>query len=264
MSEPVILTAVTQRVATLTLNRPDRMNALNRELLESAIATLRDWAVNPEVAVVVITGTGRAFCAGGDIGAMSAENEAPRPLEERIDGLRAAHEFSWLLYSMNKPTIASINGFAMGAGLGICLACDLRIASDQAKFGTAYSKIAFGGDFGTTWLLTRAAGAAKAKELLWLAEIFDATEAARIGLLNTVVAHDRLAAETATLAGSLAAGPLVSYRYMKSNVNLATTADFRTVLDREAETHLRCGQTEDHREGVQAFIQKRAAKFQGR
>jgi 2-(1,2-epoxy-1,2-dihydrophenyl)acetyl-CoA isomerase len=259
-----ILTSLQDRVATLTLNRPDKLNALSPDLLEQAIATLREWIESPEVAVIVVTGSGRAFCAGGDIGNMAKANTAPPPLEVQVDRLRRAQELSWLLYSSPKVTIASVNGFAMGAGLSICLACDLRISSDQAKFGTAYSKIAFGGDFGATWLLARYAGAPKAKELLFLAETFDAAEAHRLGLLNRVVPHETLATETAALARRIAEGPLVTFRYQKANVNLAATADFRTLLDREAETHLRCGQTDDHKEGVAAFIEKRAPRFQGR
>lgn len=264
MPEQPILTNVADRVATLTLNRPDKLNALSPELLEQSITTLRGWAEDPEIGVVVITGAGRAFCAGGDIGGMSQSNAAPERLEVRINGLRRAQELSWLLYSMPKPTIAAVNGHAMGAGLSVCLAADLRIASDQAKFGTAYSKIAFGGDFGITWLLTRSAGPAKAKELLFFADAFDAAEAMRIGLLNKVVPHDTLAAETSAYARRLADGPLVSFRYQKANVNMATTSDFRMMLDREAETHLRCGQTEDHKEGVRAFLEKRPPKFSGK
>jgi 2-(1,2-epoxy-1,2-dihydrophenyl)acetyl-CoA isomerase len=165
---------------------------------------------------------------------------------------------------MPKPTIASINGFAMGAGLGIALACDLRIASDQAKFGTAYARIAFGGDFGVTWLLTQSVGPARAKELLWLADVIDAKTALGYGMLNTITGPDTLAEETHDVARRLAAGPLVSYRYMKANVNFSTTTDFRTALDREAETHLRCGRTEDHQEGVRAFLEKRPPAFKGR
>ena len=264
MPEDVILTSIESGVATLTLNRPDRLNALSPDLLTKSIDTLARWEEDPSIAVVVVTGAGRAFCAGGDIGGMAQENAAPRPLEERIDWLRRAQQVSWRLYSMPKITIASVNGFAMGAGLGVCLACDLRIASDQAKFGTAYAKVGFGGDFGVSWLLTRYAGAPKAKELLFTADTFDAAEALRLGLLNRVVAAESLASETRALATRLAAGPLVSYRYMKANVNLATTVGFRTMLDREPETHLRCGQTEDHREGVKAFLEKRAPQFRGR
>ena len=264
MSEDVILTSLEDRVATLTFNRPDRMNALSPEVFARSIETLANWEEDPSVAIVVVTGTGRAFCAGGDISAMSRENAEPRPLEERIDWLRRAHRLSAMLYQMSKVTVASVNGFAMGAGLGVCLACDLRIASDQAKFGTAYAKVGYGGDFGVTWLLTQYAGAPKAKELLFTADTFNAAEALRLGLLNRVVPAESLATETRALAKRLAAGPLVSYRYMKANVNMAATVDFRTMLDRESETHMRCGQTEDHREGVQAFLEKRAANFRGR
>jgi 2-(1,2-epoxy-1,2-dihydrophenyl)acetyl-CoA isomerase len=264
MQEDVILTSIENGVATLTFNRPDRMNALSADVFAKSIDVLTRWEEDPSVAVVVVTGAGRAFCAGGDIASMAEQNSTPRSLEERIDWLRRAHRLSWLLYQMPKVTIASVNGFAMGAGLGICLACDLRIASDQAKFGTAYAKVGFGGDFGVTWLLTQYAGAPKAKELLFTADTFDAAEALRLGLLNRVVPGDSLANETRALAARLAAGPLVSYRYMKANVNLANTVDFRTMLDRESETHQRCGQTEDHQEGVRAFLEKRPPKFRGR
>jgi len=263
MAEDVILTSIDDRIATLTFNRPDRLNALSPDLIAQSIATLERWREDPNVAVIIVTGAGRAFCAGGDIDAMSRESDAPQSLERRIDGLRRAQQLSALLYEIPKPTIASVNGYAMGAGLGVCLACDLRIASDQAKFGTAYAKVGFGGDFGTTWLLARYAGSPRAKELLFTADIFDAQDALQWGLLNRVVPADALAARTRELAGRLGNGPLVSYRYMKANVNFAMTADFRTLLDREAETHLRCGLTDDHREGVQAFLEKRAPKFQG-
>jgi 2-(1,2-epoxy-1,2-dihydrophenyl)acetyl-CoA isomerase len=258
----VIITKVEDRVAFLTFNRPDKLNALNPELLSSSIAALRSWSRDPDVGAVVVTGAGRAFCAGGDVGAMAQGTELSH--EQNIDRLRDVQELSWLLYNIPKVTIASVNGFAMGAGLGICLACDLRISSDQAKFGTAYAKVGFGGDFGTTWLLTRYVGAPKAKELLLLAETIDAAEAHRQGLVNRVVPHDQLETATRTVAGQIAHGPLTSYRYMKANVNLAASSDFRTLLDREAETHLRCGQTQDHKEGVRAFLEKRAPKFTGR
>jgi len=258
----VIITKVQDRIATLTFNRPDKLNALNAELLSGSMDALRSWSADPNIGAIVVTGAGRAFCAGGDVSAMAQGSE--QSLEQNIDRLRASQELSWLLYNIPKVTIAAVNGFAMGAGLGICLACDLRISSDQAKFGTAYSKVGFGGDFGTTWLLTHYMGAPKAKELLFLADAIDAAEAHRLGLVNRVVPHDQLQAETDSVAGRIAAGPLTSYRYMKANINLATHTDFRTLLDREAETHLRCGQTEDHREGVRAFLEKRVPKFTGR
>ncbi|HKE04797.1 MAG TPA: enoyl-CoA hydratase [Blastocatellia bacterium] len=264
MAEDVILTSVADRVATLTFNRPDRLNALSRDLIVGSIECLKRWSFDPEIGAIVVTGAGRAFCAGGDVSMMAREGDAPKTLEEQIDGLRQSQELSWLLYNSPKVTIAAVNGHAMGAGLGVCLACDLRIASDQAKFGTAYAKVGFGGDFGTTWLLERYAGAPKAKELFFLSEIIDAAEAHRIGLVNRVVAGESLASQVAEIASHIAHGPLTSYRYMKANLNLAATTDFRTMLDREAETHLRCGMTEDHQEGVHAFIEKRRPNFTGR
>jgi 2-(1,2-epoxy-1,2-dihydrophenyl)acetyl-CoA isomerase len=263
MSEEAIITDVEDRVATLTLNRPDRLNALSFDMIFQSIDALKRWSSDSEIGAIIVTGAGRAFCAGGDVSMMAREGEA-QTLEEKIDGLRLAQELSWLLYNSPKVTIAAVNGFAMGAGLGVCLACDLRIASEQAKFGTAYAKVGFGGDFGTTWLLTHYAGAPKAKELFFLADPIDATEAHRLGLVNRVVAHDELLSQTRKTASRIAQGPLTSYRYMKANVNLSTSADFRTMLDREAETHLRCGETADHREGVRAFMEKRQPKFTGR
>lgn len=264
MSEAVILTHVENKVATLTLNRPDKLNALSRALIGQAITSLQQWSRDPDIGAIVLTGTGRAFCAGGDVSNMAQEKAQPESLEQQIDSLRQAQELSWLLYNSPKVTIAAVNGFAMGAGLGICLSCDLRIASEQAKFGTAYAKVGFGGDFGTTWSLARYVGAAKAKEMFFLADVMDATEAHRLGLINRIVAHDALMAQVNKIATRIAHGPLTSYRYMKANINLAQSTDFRTMLDREAETHLRCGMTADHQEGVRAFMEKRAPNFTGK
>lgn len=264
MPEEPILTHVENRVATLTFNRPDKLNALSRDLLNQSIDCLKRWSRDPEIGAIVLTGAGRAFCAGGDVSMMAKQDEAPPSLEQQIDGLREAQELSWLLYNIPKVTIAAVNGHAMGAGLGVCLSCDLRVASESAKFGTAYAKVGFGGDFGTTWLLAQSVGAAKAKELFFLGDILDAAEAHRLGLVNRVVVADQLAAQVGEIATRIAHGPQVSYRYMKANVNLAMTTDFRTLLDREAETHLRCGQTEDHKEGVRAFLEKRQPNFTGK
>ena len=258
----MIKTRVADRVATLTFDRPDKLNALNEELIEGSLRFLAESAKDPAVGAIVITGAGRAFCAGGDVSRMAEPN--PATLEEKIDMLRGWQELSWQIYRHPKVVIAQVNGYAMGAGLGICLACDLRIASEQAKFGTAYAKVGFGGDFGATWLLTYYAGAPKAKELFFLADSIDASEALRLGLVNKVTPHEQLQAVTGEWAQRIANGPLISYRYMKANINQAATVDFRTMLDREAETHQRCGETEDHREGVEAFLAKRTPRFQGK
>src|SRR2546426_3995879 len=234
---------------------------------EAAITALKEMADNPEVGAIVLTGAGRGFCAGGDVSAMRSGDEiAPKgtTLERQIDQLRQRQEWPWLLYTIPKVTMAVVNGQATGAGLGLALCCDLRVASDQARFGTAYARVGYGGDFGTTWQLTRLVGQAKAKELFFLPDMIAADEAYRLGLVNRVVPQDKLWEEALTVAERIAAGPLVSYRYMKANINLAATVDFRTLLDREAETHLRCGQTEDHQEGVRAFLEKRTPHFRGR
>src|SRR5437773_5079787 len=216
MADEVILTNVSDKFATLTFNRPDKLNALSMDLITGSIDTLKSWSNDPEIGCIVVTGSGRAFCAGGDVSTMALDDS--ETLEQKIDRLRQMQELSWVLYNMPKVTVASVNGFAMGAGLGVCLACDLRIASDQAKFGTAYAKVGYGGDFGTTWLLTHYAGAPKAKELLLLGDIIDAAEAHRIGLVNRVVAHDQFESEVRQLAARIANGPLTSFRYMKANI----------------------------------------------
>ena len=174
MSEDFVRFTTEDKVAYITLNRPDRLNAINREMGELAIQHVTEAAKDPEVGAVVLTGEGRAFCAGGDVQSMAEGSGKPRTMEESVDGLRAGQELCWLLHSMPKITIAAVNGFAMGAGLGIALSCDLRIASDTAKFGTAYAKVGLGGDYGTTWQLTQLVGEAKAKELMILADIIDA------------------------------------------------------------------------------------------
>src|SRR5215510_7778366 len=261
MSDDVII-RVQDKIATITFNRPDKLNALSRDLLVDSIRALTEWASDPAVGVVIVTGTGRAFCAGGDVSMMGQNQELG--LEQDIDRLRQMQEVSWLLYNMPKVTIAAVNGFAMGAGLGVCLACDIRIASDQARFGTAYAKVGFGGDFGTTWLLTRYVGAPKAKELFFLADVIDAAEALRLGLVNRVVPAGDLESQVIEIHERLSRGHLVSYRYMKANINDSNHTDFHTMLDREPETHLRCARTDDHKEGVRAFLEKREPQFHGR
>jgi len=262
MSDDVLF-EITDRVATLTLNRPERLNALSDAMLDAAIAHVRRCATDGDVGALVVTGAGRGFCAGGDISAMRGA-AAGRSYEDHVDRQREIHELSALLADIPKVTIAAVNGPAAGAGLGIALSCDLCFASDRARFGTAFARVAFSGDFGITWQLTRRVGPAKAKELLFLAEMMSADEALRLGLVNRVFPHDAFPEAVRDIARRIAHGPVVAFRYMKQNVNRALTEDFRMLLDREASTHLRCAQTADHREGVAAFLEKREPRFQGR
>ena len=258
---------VKNHVGILTLNRPDKLNALTKTMGDVAVEALQDWATNPDVGAVIVTGAGRGFCAGGDVSAMDRGTEMGAKgatLEQKVDLLRERQLWPWLLYTIPKVTIAVVNGPAAGAGLGLAMSCDLRIASDQARFGTAYARVGYGGDYGTTWQLTRLVGQAKAKELFFLPDMITATEAQQLNLVNRVFPHEKLWDEAMTIAERIASGPLMSYRYMKANINDSGTVDFRTMLNREAETHVRCGETEDHKEGVRAFMEKRQPVFRGR
>ena len=217
---------------------------------------------DPGVGASVVTGAGRAFCAGGDVSGMSEQYEE-KTFDHSVQKLRNDQELPRLLHSVPKVTIAAVNGFAMGAGLGLATSCDLRLASSGAKFGTAYANVGYGGDYGTTWNLTRLLGEAKAKELFFLPDVIDAEEALRIGLVNRVLPAETFMKDAQEVAQRIANGPLVSYRWMKENINQSSVVDFETMLDKESVTHTLCGATEDHQEGVTAFMEKRKPCFMG-
>ncbi|HEY7801278.1 MAG TPA: enoyl-CoA hydratase-related protein, partial [Dehalococcoidia bacterium] len=181
-----------------------------------------------------------------------------------VEGLRRSQrETSYMLHTMAKPTIAMVNGHAVGAGLSLALACDLRVASDRAKFGTAFRNVGFSGDFGGSYFLQRLVGMGKARELYMTGEILPADQAERIGMVNRVVAHDDLEAETLKLATHLASGPTLAYGRMKENLNRAETSDLTTLLDQEALNMRLSGMTNDHREAARAFVEKRQPTFTG-
>ncbi len=253
-------------IAVITLNRPESLNSMNPEMLATMHVVAQKAADDASVRCVVITGAGRAFSAGGDVKAM-AEGNASGERAARVDpvaGLRQQEEVSRLLQEMPKPTIAAINGVVVGAGLSLALSADLRIASDQAKIGTAFARVGFSGDFGGTWLLQRLVGPAKAKEMYFLAEMVGAEEAQRIGLVTKVVPHDSLMDEAMALARRLAAGPTLAYGRMKDNFTFGATNTFGDTLTREAQNMIASGATEDHRSAARAFVEKREPQFNGR
>ena len=255
-------------VLTLTLNRPEARNAMTGAMT-TALASQLAWAeFDRAVKCVVLTGAGKGFCAGGDVKGMAASGDGTVG-DNTIDG--AIHRqrvnqraTAGKLFKMPKPTIAALPGAAAGAGLALALACDLRIMSSNAILTTAFARVGFSGDYGGTYFLTQLVGSAKAREMYYLSDRVSAEEALRLGLTNWVCEPDDLAARTREIAGRLAAGPTVAYRYMKENLNRAMGGDVDECLDLEATHHVHCGQTEDHRAATQAFVDKREPVFNGR
>ena len=263
-----LLADLTGGILTLTFNRPEARNAISSELLQALGSQLADGEINPEVRCVVITGTGAAFCAGGDVKAMSETNSngAKSTLDTLIQRQRLNQRAtSGRLYKMPKPTLAVLPGPAAGAGLSIALACDLRIMSSTAFMTTAFAKVGFAGDYGGSLFMSQLVGTAKARELYFLSDRISAKEAEDLGLTNWVVAPEALQESAADIAQKLANGPTVAYSYMKENLARAlTSADVHDCLDLEASHHIHCGGTDDHKNAVEAFIEKRAPVFEGR
>ncbi len=257
-----VLESLEDGVAWLTLNRPDRLNAFSPGMLEALGEALQRLGNDAGVGAIVVTGAGRGFCAGGDVKTM--ERRAAQGFEERVEGLRRMHQLPMLLRTMPKVVIAMVNGPAVGAGFGLALACDLRIAGRSARFGTGFAGVGYSGDFGGSWTLTRLVGTAKARELYFLGEIIGSDAAVSLGLVNRVVEDEALHRETLSLARRIADGPRVSYGYMKRNLFAAETEPLAAVLEMEAVHQARTAMTEDHVEASRAFVEKRRPVFKGR
>jgi 2-(1,2-epoxy-1,2-dihydrophenyl)acetyl-CoA isomerase len=260
-----LLATIVDGVAMLTLNRPERRNAFSLPMLEALAVTLAACEADAAVGCVVVTGSGPAFCAGGDVKDMAAAPALNGPeLERRIHGQRASQlATSGRLHKMLKPTIASLPGPAAGAGLSLALACDFRIAADTAILTTAFARVGLSGDFGGAYFLTRLVGSAKARELLFLSEQLSMADAVRLGLVNWAVPPAELTEKTLELARRLASGPRVAYRYMKENLNRATTCDLDDCMNLEVTHHVHTALTDDHAEAARAFVEKRSAVFRG-
>jgi 2-(1,2-epoxy-1,2-dihydrophenyl)acetyl-CoA isomerase len=255
-------------VAVVTLNRPEVRNALGDVVSPALRRMIAQLAEEPEARCVVVTGTGGAFCAGGDVKGMGGRSERPDPPPSREAVIRDQTErqlaLTGALYALPKPTIAALPGPAVGAGLSIALACDLRIAAESAFVTTGFANVGLSGDYGASFFLTQLVGTALARELFFTGERIGAARCLELGLVNRVVPDEQLMERTLELAVQLAHGPTVAYAQMKTNLDRALRADLAACLAGEAEGIVHTAQTEDHREAVRAFIEKRKPDFRGR
>jgi 2-(1,2-epoxy-1,2-dihydrophenyl)acetyl-CoA isomerase len=258
----IILQQLDDGLLTITMNRPDRRNALNAEMTVGLVEAARRAAEDSDVRAVLLKGAGGTFCVGGDVKAMAAVKEPP-PLEAKVITLRRGMEVSRILHQMAKPVVAQLDGAAAGAGLSIALACDLRVAGASVKITTAFAKVGYSGDYGGTYFLTQMLGSAKARELYLTSPVLTAQEALALGMVTRVVADAEVDAAARELAMSLAQGPTVTLGYIKKNINNAETLSLEACFDAEAIHHSRCGETADHKEAAAAFVAKRTPVFKG-
>lgn len=264
---PELLARLEEGVLTATMNRPDARNAMTGAMIAALGDQLGRAENDREVRCVVLTGSGKGFCAGGDVKGMASEADAGPGLstDEFIAAQRRAqHATAGRLFKLPKPTLAVVNGAAAGAGLSLALACDLRIMSTAAVLTTAFAKVGLAGDWGGTYYMTQLVGPAKTKELYYLSERVDAAAALQTGLVNWTCEPGELDARSGDLARRLATGPGVAFRYMKENINRALAPGHDDALDIEATHHVHSFATEDNKAAVEAFIAKREPMFSGR
>jgi 2-(1,2-epoxy-1,2-dihydrophenyl)acetyl-CoA isomerase len=258
----MVLQNLDQGLLTITMNRPDRRNALNADMTRGLVEAARRASEDHEVRAVLLKGAGGTFCVGGDVKSM-AEGRSPLPFETKLANLRRGMEVSRILHEMPKAVVAQVDGAAAGAGLSIALACDLRVAGESAKITTAFAKVGFSGDYGGTYFLTHLLGSAKARELYLTSPVLTAREALALGMVTRVVPDAEVEAAAHELAMSLAQGPTVTLGYIKKNINNAEQLSLEACFDTEAMHHSRCSDTADHREAAKAFVEKRKPVFQG-
>lgn len=250
-------------IRTITLNRPDRYNAVTEQMTTELQSALKDAGKDKSVRCLVLTGAGKAFCSGQDVGVMKERLEKGEPMDFAAALRRRYNPIVQALRTIEVPVIASVNGVAAGAGWSLALACDLRIASDKASFVGAFSKIGVIPDSGMTWLLPRLVGFAKALEIAWIGEPIPAAQALTLGLVHRVVEAEKLSEATNVLARQLADGPTKGLGLTKRALNAAYDNDLLQQLEYEAQLQGVAGHTKDHTEGVQAFLAKRAPNFTG-
>ena len=269
-----LLGRVDGHVAVLSFNRPERRNALSSPMYEGFEQALPQIERDPEVRVLLVTGQGGAFCAGGDVKGMHENNTGggtsggattPTSLEGSIGSLRSVQaQVSLALRRLPMPVVAALPGAAAGAGLSIALAADLRIAAERAVLVTAFANVGASGDFGTSWFLPRIVGEARAKELMFTSPRLTAAEAADLGIVNRVLPDDGFEDAALAYCHDLANRAPIALRYMKENVNRALGSSLAEALDAEASAMVRTMGTADHREAAAAFVEKRPPEFSGR
>jgi 2-(1,2-epoxy-1,2-dihydrophenyl)acetyl-CoA isomerase len=263
-----LLYEVDQGVATITLNRPAVLNAISSQMIEELQAVLNTVQDDAVVRAVVLTGAGRGFCSGADLKGRQrvkpseAPPDAPDLGAQRLR--RTLNPLILAIRTIEKPFLAAVNGVAAGAGCNLALACDIVLASDTARFGNVFTRIGLIPDCGGHFFLPRLIGFHKAAELMFTGDIIEAHEAERLGLINRVVPQEELSKQTRELAERLARGPTRAIGLCKRTLNLGINADLASVLDAESEGQAVARQTEDHWEGVQAFLEKRPARFLGK
>ena len=261
-----LLCEVRERVAVITLNRPQARNSLSDRLTPALRTMIRERGEDADVGAILITGAGTAFCAGGDVKGMG-DNSSKRnwSYEERVADLQdRQRRLTGALMAVRKPTLAALPGAAAGAGLSIALACDMRVGAESAFVSTGYAKVGLSGDYGIAWMLTRLVGTSRARELMFFADRIDARRCEVLGIFNRVFPDDQLREQAFAMARALANGPSVALEMMKANLDDALEVNFPTAMDREAERLMRAADTDDHREAVRAFVEKRAPRFTGR
>src|SRR6202521_309981 len=260
---PVILEGKHDGIATLVMNRPERLNALNNELASALNEALGRIAEDDTVRVVVITGAGRAFCAGGDLG-MIGKGRPTGATQELEPLLRAGMQAVLKMRTMRQPVIAAVNGAAAGAGMNIALAADIRIAVEEATFGQNFAKVGLFPDFGGTFFLPQLVGPAKAAELFYTGDMIDAKTALSLGIVNHIFPAAQLEAEVKALAQKIARGPLMAIRAVKKALFASHAKELAHALNNEVEEQIRCYLSQDCNEGIKAFFEKRPPEFQGK
>ena len=267
-----LLARVEGNVGIITFNRPERRNALSEGIYHGIGQALPQFALDPDVRVILMTGAGGAFCAGGDVKGMNEANQAgtgrpgqPESVEDRVAYLRHRQRaVSLAIHEHPKPVIAALPGAAAGAGLSIALAADIRLAAERAILVTAFANVGASGDFGGSWFLTQLVGPAKAKELYFTSPRLSATDALELGLVNQVLSDDGFDQAAIDWCQSLAERAPIAQRLMKENINRALHTDLAAALDAEAPNMVRAMGTADHREAAAAFVEKRTPTFTGR